>query len=505
MDNPQAPTVSPSRFGEVAIAWIGLYGMAVVMGYGRFLFTATLPDIIVQLGLSTAMAGWLASINYIGYFLGAIIAMFVPQRHTWLALIIASLMSIVTTAALAIPNMSLVTWQVIRLIAGIASGVAMILGSSFVVQHFSAPRRAMLSTIHYGGIGVGITASAALTWTFLGMGYHFATIWWLAALTSLPLLFLIIKIRPIPVKSPLGAAESSLVITDPDSAKPTSTNPTSTNPTSTDLALIDPSALRTDEGATSNIRAPLASNNPAIVAKLGQLQSFIKAALANQGPVITLLLISYGLSGFGYITSATFLPVMATQSLGAGAGVGVGGGIGGSSELGASLGNGLEANLGVGQGLTGQDSGLLIWLLVGVFATFSNPLWGRLARDVGEFKMLIGLVILQAVGMFLPILTPGALGLYGNAIILGATFVGIVSMTLGIIKEINPNYSNLLIGMATLAYAVGQFLGPLVTVALAGKSDNFNAGLAVAGGGLIIGLVLILWIRLLAKTKPHFG
>ena len=159
----------------------------------------------------------------------------------------------------------------------------------------------------------------------------------------------------------------------------------------------------------------------------------------------------------------------------------------------------------MGQGLSGQDSGLLIWLLVGVFATFSNPLWGRIARDIGEFKMLIGLVILQAVGMFLPILIPGALGLYGNAIILGATFVGIVSMTLGIIKEINPNYSNLLIGMATLAYAVGQFLGPLVTVALAGKSDNFNAGLAVAGGGLIIGLVLILWIRLLAKTKPHFG
>jgi cyanate permease len=211
----------------------------------------------------------------------------------------------------------------------------------------------------------------------------------------------------------------------------------------------------------------------------------MKTALANQGYVITLLLISYGLSGFGYITSATFLPVMATQSLG--------------------------ADVGVAQGLSGQEAGLLIWLLVGIFATFSNPLWGRLARDIGEFKTLIGLIVLQAFGMFLPLLSPGAIGLYGNAIILGATFVGIVSMTLGIIKEINPNYSNLLIGLATLAYAIGQFLGPLVTVALAGKNDNFNAGLAVAGGGLIIGLVLILLIRLLPKSKfesestPHSG
>ncbi|CAM4198839.1 YbfB/YjiJ family MFS transporter [Psychrobacter arenosus] len=466
MENSQALIASPLRFGEVAIAWIGLYGMAVVMGYGRFLFTATLPDIIVQLELSTAMAGWLASINYIGYFLGAIIAMFVPQRHTWLALIIASVVSIVTTAALAIPDMSIFIWQVIRLIAGIASGVAMILGSSYVVKHFSLSRRAMLSTIHYGGIGVGITASAALTWSLLSMGYHFATIWWVAALTSLPLLLLLIKIRP-------SAAEKQL---SPNASYLSTTIPATDNSTitaSTALSDQDQSTVYYSQHLPAHSNA--IANSHSIVNKLSQLKGFMKTALANQGYVVTLLLISYGLSGFGYITSATFLPVMATQSLG--------------------------ADVGGAQGLSGQEAGLLIWLLVGILATFSNPLWGRLARDIGEFKTLIGLIILQAFGMFLPILIPGAIGLYGNAIILGATFVGIVSMTLGIIKEINPNYSNLLIGLATLAYAIGQFLGPLVTVALAGKHDNFNAGLAVAGGGLIIGLVLILLIRLLPKSK----
>jgi len=69
---------------ETAIACIGLYCLAVVMGYGRFLFTATLPDIMVQLSLSTSIAGWLASINYIGYFIGALIAIFVPHRLTLL-------------------------------------------------------------------------------------------------------------------------------------------------------------------------------------------------------------------------------------------------------------------------------------------------------------------------------------------------------------------------------------------------------------------------------------
>ncbi|WP_350583209.1 YbfB/YjiJ family MFS transporter, partial [Pseudomonas sp. HY2-MNA-CIBAN-0224] len=75
------------------------------------------------------------------------------------------------------------------------------------------------------------------------------------------------------------------------------------------------------------------------------------------------------------------------------------------------------------------------------------------------------------------------------------TFVGMVSMTLTLMKNINPAYSNLLMGLATLAYALGQFIGPLVTVALAGQDDNFNAGLLVAAIGLVIGLILIYFFR----------
>ncbi len=55
----------------------------------------------------------------------------------------------------------------------------------------------------------------------------------------------------------------------------------------------------------------------------------------------------------------------------------------------------------------------------------------------------MGLTLLQAFGMFLPLWFEGALGLYANAVILGLTFVGMVSMTLTIIKNINPVYSNL--------------------------------------------------------------
>lgn len=389
---------------ETLIALIGMYCMAVVMGFGRFLFTATLPDIMIQLSLSTTIAGWLASINYIGYFIGALIAMFVPQRLTWHMLILWTIVSVITTILLVVPNMSLNLWYVIRLLSGIASGVTMILSSSLVIQSFSVERRSVLSAVHYAGIGVGISASAILTWWLLTIGYHFGMIWLVAGMISLPVLWLLYAIRPI-----------DSIVSKPDNNQTSSLHQTYIN-----------------------------------------FKRSLYEALAGHSKPVALLLTSYMLAGFGYITSATFLPVMAAQRL-----------------------------------TTQNSAGLSIWLVVGIFAMLSNPIWGALAKRIGEVKTLMGLTLLQAFGMYLPIGIDGTIGLYGNAMILGLTFVGMVSMTLTIIKNINPIYSNLLIGLATLAYAIGQFIGPLVTVALAGENDNFNAGLLVAAIGLLIGLILV--------------
>ena len=406
----------PTITNEAAIACIGMYCMAVVMGYGRFLFTATLPDIMVQLSLSTTIAGWLASINYIGYFIGALIAMFVPQRSTWQAMTLWAIISVVTTMLLVIPNMSLTLWYIIRLIAGIASGVAMILSSSFVIQNLSPERRSVLSAVHYAGIGVGISASAIVTWWLLKLGYHFDVIWLVAGVTSLPLVWLLYAIKPRQVR----AVDSQQI----DAKQHVSVHQTYLN-----------------------------------------FKRSLYEAISGHHKALTLLFVSYVLAGLGYISSATFLPVMAAQRL-----------------------------------TTQTYAGLMIWLVVGIFAMLSNPLWGALAKRIGEIKTLMGLTVLQAFGMCLPIWFDGALGLYGNAAILGLTFVGMVSMTLTLFKNINPAYSNLLIALATLAYALGQFLGPLVTVALAGQDGNFNAGLLVAAIGLMIGFVLLVWFRRQSPT-----
>ena len=424
---------------QTAIACIGLYCLAVVMGFGRFLFTATLPDIMTQLSLSTVIAGWLASVNYSGYFIGALIAMFVPHRLTWQMLIVWTAVSVVTTMLLVVPNLSLNLWYVIRLLSGIASGVAMILSSSLVIQSFSHERRSVLSALHYAGIGVGISASAVLTWWLLTLGYHFDIIWLVAGIISLPLLWLLYAIRPensTPFKSKANNSQTS--------------------------------QLQTSKQQAAELK--YGSQRLSVQQTYLNFKHSLYEAAAGHTKAIALLSASYVLAGFGYITSATFLPVMATQRL-----------------------------------TTQSYAGLLIWLVVGIFAMLSNPIWGALAKRIGETKTLMGLTLLQAFGMCLPIWFDGAIGLYGNAVILGLTFVGMVSMTLNLIKNINPAYSNLLIGLATLAYAIGQFMGPLVTVALAGKHDNFNAGLLVAASGLLIGLVLVFFFQRQTQRQSLFN
>lgn len=424
---------------ETAVACIGLYCLAVVMGFGRFLFTATLPDIMTQLSLSTVIAGWLASVNYSGYFIGALIAMFVPQRLTWQMLIAWTAVSIITTMLLVVPNLSLNLWYLIRLLSGIASGVAMILSSSLVIQSFSDERRSVLSALHYAGIGVGISASAVLTWWLLTLGYHFDIIWLVAGIISLPLLWLLYAIRPknsTPFKSKANNSQTS--------------------------------QLQTSKQQAAELK--YGSQRLSVQQTYLNFKHSLYEAVAGHTKAIVLLSASYVLAGFGYITSATFLPVMAAQRL-----------------------------------TTQSYAGLLIWLVVGIFAMLSNPIWGALAKRIGETKTLMGLTLLQAFGMGLPIWFDGAIGLYGNAVILGLTFVGMVSMTLNLIKNINPAYSNLLIGLATLAYAIGQFMGPLVTVALAGKHDNFNAGLLVAASGLLIGLVLVFFFQRQTQRQSLFN
>ena len=67
-----ADTRSP---GPWAIALAGMASLGVAMGIGRFAFTPILPMMLADGVLDLAAASWLASANYLGYLVGALLCM----------------------------------------------------------------------------------------------------------------------------------------------------------------------------------------------------------------------------------------------------------------------------------------------------------------------------------------------------------------------------------------------------------------------------------------------
>ena len=60
------------------IAVAGLVALAVAMGIGRFAFTPILPMMLHDGVVDLPRASWLASTNYVGYLVGALLCTFAP-------------------------------------------------------------------------------------------------------------------------------------------------------------------------------------------------------------------------------------------------------------------------------------------------------------------------------------------------------------------------------------------------------------------------------------------
>ena len=171
--NPE--TAAPLRY---AVA--GLIAMAAAMGIGRFVFTPILPGMMEGLGLSASDAGLIASANYLGYLAGALLGAggwaHGRERRTMLAGLAANALLL---GWMAFAN-ALPTFLLIRFLAGMASAFLMVFMSAIVFSRLAVAGRGELQALHFGGVGIGIAASALLT----GALYLAETGWragWLAS------------------------------------------------------------------------------------------------------------------------------------------------------------------------------------------------------------------------------------------------------------------------------------------------------------------------------------
>ena len=143
-------------------------------------------------------------------------------------------------------------------------------------------------------------------------------------------------------------------------------------------------------------------------------------------PALRRLILAYGLFGFGYVITATFISTIVREI-------------------------GSVANLEP-----------MVWLAVGLAGAPSVVLWNRIARVTGTAGGFALACLLEAIGVGLSVLTTGAAALILAAVLLGGTFMAITALGLVEARRLAPDTPRRAIGLMTAAFGFGQMIGPIV-------------------------------------------
>jgi predicted MFS family arabinose efflux permease len=369
----------------VSAAFGGMLAIAAAVGIGRFVYTPILPPMIEALGLSQSEAGLLASANFLGYLIGALLAAlprFAGTRRPWLLGALA--LSAMTTAAMGLTETPAV-FLALRFAGGAASAFALIFSSTIVLERLADANRDGLSALHFAGVGTGIVISAALIAAMLYLGQSWRSLW----LASGGLTF---------------------------------------------LALLAVAMLLPDSGAPKT-----QPNSPT-------------TNVADAG--LRRLITAYGLFGFGYVITATFLVaiVRATPTVRA-----------------------VEP---------------VIWVIFGVAAVPSVALWTRIASQVGISATFAAACVVEAAGVLASVAWPSALGVFLAAVLVGGTFMGLTALGLLGARARVAGDSRPVVALMTGAFGLGQVVGPLFAGIVSDQLGSFTAPSIVAA--LALGAAAVL-------------
>lgn len=173
--------------GPWAVAMAGFVSVALAMGIGRFAFTPLLPMMLHDGTVTLAEGGALATLNYIGYLLGALLCLFIrpdPARMVRVSLVLTVLL----TLAMALPG-GMPTWLVWRTIAGVVSALVMVYATAWCMQRLDELGHPTLGGLMFCGPGVGIVVTGLSVFGMVGA--HWLANWGWIAFTVLGVLMLV--------------------------------------------------------------------------------------------------------------------------------------------------------------------------------------------------------------------------------------------------------------------------------------------------------------------------
>ncbi len=369
-----------------AIALGGLIALAAGMGVGRFVYTPVLPFMEAALGLTKPQAGFIASVNFLGYLFGALLAAWsgLPGgRRFWLLSALGA--SVVTTAAMGLTT-SMAIFLGLRFIGGVASAFVLVFASVLVLDRLATLGRPGLSAIHFAGVGVGIAVSAILVSGLSAFGGGWEAHWMASGAVALLGLAAVIWLVP------------------------------------RDETVERPAAFVTG---------------------------------ASVDPRLIPLIAAYGLFGFGYVITATFISTMVLTVV----------------EL--------------------QPIEPWVWLVFGFAAIPSIALWTWLGRLWGNDRAFAIACVVEGIGVALSVLTTNGLVVLLGAALLGGTFMGITALGFVYARDISAGDPRRSLALMTAAFGLGQMIGPTFAGMTYQFGDSFLLPSLVATAALLVAAILV--------------
>ncbi|HDR8930374.1 MULTISPECIES: YbfB/YjiJ family MFS transporter [Burkholderia] len=434
------PSADADRRARTA-ALACMVGLAVALGVGRFAFTPLLPLMLADGSIGLRAGSWLASANYAGYFVGALSCAALPVAPARMVRF-GLAATVLLTAAMGVGHL-LPAWLAVRFVAGVVSAWTFVFVSQWGLRRLAELHAPEWSGVIYAGPGVGIVLTGLIGGALAG---HRAAPGWLgfAALSALlsAAIWRTFGRAPAPV-APAAAAAASVVPTAhaPAAAVTPAAVPATAVPAPTAPATAAPATA-----VPATAAPPTAA--PAPTAPAPTAPPDARRRRADAAWLVAL----YGMPGFGYIITATFLPVIARAALPAGS--------------------------------PWPD---LFWPMFGAALIVGAIAAARLPGHWDNRLLLAAGCTTQALGIAAGIVWPNAAGFSIGSVLLGLPFTAITLFAMREARRLHGERAAGLMGYATASYGVGQILGPLVAAPLTARFGSFSPALWVAAGALLAG------------------
>ena len=170
---------------------------------------------------------------------------------------------------------------------------------------------------------------------------------------------------------------------------------------------------------------------------------------------LALVTLSYGLFGFGYVITATFIVAMARM------------------------------------GAAGQTIEFLTWFLTGCTAAVSIFAWQPAMVKFGLVRVYVTGLLVQAGGVLASVVLPLPAAPLVGGMLLGATFIMVTAYGLRIGRHLAPESPRRALAFMTAAFGLGQIVGPLTAGVIAERTGSFTVPSLLAAGALFVCAALI--------------